>query len=847
MGEVYRAHDEKLERDVALKVLPLGMLADDSARKRFRKEALALAKLNHPNVETIYEFASEEGVDFLAMELIAGSTLAQELDGGPLSGQEVLRLGTRIAQGLSAAHEQGVVHCDLKPRNVMVNANGDAKLLDFGLARFFHTSTNSMSTENLTETRAAGTLPYMSPEQVRGERVDARTDIYAAGAVLYEMSTGQRPFPETQTPRLIYAILHQEPRRPIDVNRRVTPGLENIILKALDKNPERRYQSARELAVDLARLSSSAVPVLYPPQRKHRFRLFAAAATMFVAVLVFAIPGLRHFLIRRKAQPVPHSMGPVPTGERRLAILPFAVDGDPDSLDYVADGVAESLYLRLSQLNGLNVSSPSAVDSVTSASFGRSLDKMAADLGVNSVLSGHVRGAGQLLDILVNLQNVSDSKPFWTQEFSGGKSELLRMESQIYDRLLNVLDLSENQDEEFRLLMRPVVSEEAYDLYLKGRERMSARQAVPAPEEAIHFYEESLKKNQNFDLVYIGLADANLALYQEKKSNLFSVREIDAARRAVQLNDASPAAHYSLASAFSATSQNKEAIAELKKAVALVPNSDEAYRLLGGAYMRIGNHQRAIEAFRKAVQVNPYYWQNQNALGDAYFESGDYSETLEAFQQVSKLEPDADAGYENIAAFYLRNGRYQECIPYYQKALQIEPYWTTYSNLGTAYFFLKQYANAAEMYGKAVELNPNDSEVLVNWADSYRWSGQTSKAQAIYQRAISVGYKELQTKPQSASTMAQIALSYAKIGDAHQADSFIQRARAIGRNNVDYIYDQAEIDAILNRQDSALKNLREAFEKHYPADYASGDDELENLQNNPQFEALIKQYTAKKP
>ena len=209
------------------------------------------------------------------------------------------------------------------------------------------------------------------------------------------------------------------------------------------------------------------------------------------------------------------------------------------------------------------------------------------------------------------------------------------------------------------------------------------------------------------------------------------------------------------------------------------------------------------------------------------------------------LAPDVDAGYENMGNVYLREGKYQDCIPYYQKALQIEPYWANYSNLGTAYFFLKQYVDSAAAYEKAVALNPNDSEVVVNLADAYYWSGQQDKARQTYQQAISLGYKELQTNPQSSSTMAQMALSYAKIGNAQQADTFIGRARTIARNNVDYIYDEAEIDAILNRQDAALKALWEAFEKHYPADYASGDQELENLQSNPKFAALIKQFSAK--
>src|SRR5580698_3517779 len=231
MGEVYRAHDEKLERDVALKVLPAGMLADEAARKRFRKEALALAKLNHPNIETIYEFASQDGVDFLAMELVAGLTLGQKLTGGRLPDKEVLQLGAQIVEGLNAAHEKGIVHCDLKPANVMVSSSGHAKVLDFGLAKFFHATNESSITESAADMAAAGTLPYMSPEQLRGERVDFRSDVYGAGTLLYEMSTGQRPFPETNAPRLIDDILHHDPKSPSSINHNLVPGFDSVVLK----------------------------------------------------------------------------------------------------------------------------------------------------------------------------------------------------------------------------------------------------------------------------------------------------------------------------------------------------------------------------------------------------------------------------------------------------------------------------------------------------------------------------------------------------------------------------------------------------------------------------------------
>ncbi|PYS52938.1 MAG: hypothetical protein DMG13_14580, partial [Acidobacteria bacterium] len=230
MGEVYRAHDQHLERDVALKILPAGFLADEAARKRFRREALALSKLNHPNIATVFDFDTQEDVDFLAMELIHGIPLSDRVKFGPLSEKEILRLGTQLAEGLAAAHAEGVIHRDLKPGNMMITPDGRLKILDFGLAMLVRPERDPDLTRNTTSdtTPVAGTVPYMSPEQLRGLPTDARSDIYAAGAVLYEMATGQRPFPQSQSAELIGAILHQPPAAPSTHNRSMTSGLESV-------------------------------------------------------------------------------------------------------------------------------------------------------------------------------------------------------------------------------------------------------------------------------------------------------------------------------------------------------------------------------------------------------------------------------------------------------------------------------------------------------------------------------------------------------------------------------------------------------------------------------------------
>ncbi|MCI0403104.1 MAG: serine/threonine protein kinase, partial [Acidobacteria bacterium] len=275
MGEVYRAHDDRLERDVALKVLPAGTLADDAARQRFRKEALALARLNHPNIATVHDFDTQEGADFLVMELVAGASLAEKVAIGPLLEKEILRLASQLVEGLLAAHEQKVVHRDLKPANLRVTPDGRLKILDFGLAKLLRPARDeAVTAESLARSQpgVAGTVPYMSPEQLRGEPVDARTDIYAAGCVLYEMATGRRPFQETLSTALTDAILHKPAPPPGRLQPDLSPDLERIILKCLEKDPENRYQSAKELLVDLRRLAAPVtVPTTVQPSGPRRW------------------------------------------------------------------------------------------------------------------------------------------------------------------------------------------------------------------------------------------------------------------------------------------------------------------------------------------------------------------------------------------------------------------------------------------------------------------------------------------------------------------------------------------------------------------------------------------------
>ena len=354
MGEVYRARDEHLDRDVAIKVLPSETFSDDSARKHFRQEALALSKLNHPNIATIHDFDAQQGIDFLVMEYIPGITLSEKLAGPLLPEKEVIALGTQLAEGLSEAHEHGVVHRDLKPGNLRLTRDRRLKILDFGLARLRLTVTASGTTASIEESyRLAGSLPYMAPEQLLGGEIDARTDIHAAGSVLYEMTTGQRPFAEVERAQVAGAILSRPPRPLRAVNPNSSPELERIVSKCLEKEPENRYQSAKELAIDLRRLQtgeSSGQPT--PPIRRSLRR---SAVGALVIILLGAI-GVGTWEVRgwrTRPTPVAHI--------NALAVLPLEnLSGDP-SQDYFADGMTDELINRLARMGEVRVISRTSI------------------------------------------------------------------------------------------------------------------------------------------------------------------------------------------------------------------------------------------------------------------------------------------------------------------------------------------------------------------------------------------------------------------------------------------------------------------------------------------------------
>ena len=536
MGVVYRAHDEQLDRDVALKVLPAGILADEVARKQFRKEALALARLSHPNIATVFEFSSQEGVDFLAMELIPGRPLSERLHAGAMPQPEIVRLATQLAEGLVAAHDQGVIHRDLKPGNLFVTPDGRLKILDFGLAKHTPASSADVTRSVTVDTgTVSGTVPYMSPEHLRGLPIDPRSDIYAAGAVIHEMATGRRAFPQNQSAELMGAILYESPVPVRSVNKHVSPGLESIISKSLAKDPSQRYQSARELRVALEGLSATTstrdvggfLPA-GPPQKSH-----LAIAAIAVAVVVAGLGvglnvfGIRDRIFRHKesaATGVSETPGRLVHGRRSVAVLGLKnVSGQADKA-WLSTALAEMLTTELGAgeelrtVAGENVARMKTNLALPDAdSYGReTLAKIRENLNADEVVVGSYVPLGKdQIRLDLRLQDAVAGETLASVSAKGREDQMDDLVSRAGAELRQKLGASAISATDAAAVKASLPSNaEAARLYSQGLAKLHARDTLAARD----LLQKSLALEPSFALAHSALANAWTTLGYDGKA-----------------------------------------------------------------------------------------------------------------------------------------------------------------------------------------------------------------------------------------------------------------------------------------------------------------------------------------
>jgi eukaryotic-like serine/threonine-protein kinase len=706
MGEVYRARDQHLARDVAIKVLPPGTLTDESARKHFRKEALILSQLSHPNIATIHDFDTQHGMDFLVMEYIPGITLSEMVAGRPLPEKEVFRLGLQLAEGLAAAHDHGVVHSDLKPGNLRVTSDGGLKILDFGLAKLWQPVTASATTESFSERQAVGgTLPYMAPEQLLGGEIDARTDLHAAGSVLYEMATGKRPFAEVEPSQLIGAILTRSPLPPTRLNPRVSPELERIIGKCLEKQPENRYQSAKEIAVDLRRLGvpSTGTPVRAAEPKKlgSVVKAMLGLAVLLVAALVIAFyaGGWRDRLLRQGGAPQINS----------LAVLPLVNFSHDPEQDYFADGMTEALITDLAKTTELRVISRTSVMRYKGTQ--KPLPEIARELNVDAVVEGSVQRSGNRVRITAQLIRGATDQHLWAESYERDLRDILGLQDEVAHAIANRVESKLNPKNQMHSERARPLEPEAYEAYLKGIYYMEKRTPESLKKSA-EYFQQAIAKDPGYAPAYAGLADFyNLAsAYGVLTPEESFPKARTLAVKALEIDDSLAEGHFALASVLANDYDWKAAETEFRRALELNPGSAQVHYWYGFTFLGpLGRHTEAISEMQRARELDPLSLVINANLGATFWLAGEYDQAIQQCLRTLEMYPHSEAAHFNLAWAYQQKGMFEEGVREMQKAMAdsdengMDP--QSLSQLARAYVLAGKSAEAQQTMAKLNQLS----------------------------------------------------------------------------------------------------------------------------------------------
>ncbi len=666
MGVVYEAEDLKLGRHVALKFLPDELAKDPQALERFRREARAASALNHPNICTIHDIAEEDGRNFIAMEFMAGQTLKQRLFAGPIPLEQLLELSVQIADALDAAHSEGIVHRDIKPANIFITKRGQAKILDFGLAKLTgaQPSPDGATLEgNLTSPgTAVGTVAYMSPEQARGEELDRRSDLFSFGAVLYEMATGRMAFSGNTSALIFDSILHKAPTAAVRLNPELPAELEYVINKALEKDPSLRYQSAGEMLADLKRLrrnSSSTRVEAVAGETKPRGRKVLWASAIGTLALALAAAGF--FLWRSRSG-----------GEEitSVAVMPFVNASNDPNTEYLSDGITESLINSLSQIPNLAVMSRASVFHYK----GRDVDPQAVarDLKVEGVITGRIVQRGDQLIISAELIDARTNHNLWGDQYDRKLSDVLVVQQDITGAISSKLRERLSGEAKKPANKGGTNDPEAYQLYLKGRYYWEKR-TPEALEKSKDYFNQAIEIDPNYAMAYVGLAD-----YYNVVSDYSPVPEQEAApkaqaaaRKALAIDDSSAEAHTALAASYWSLLEFASAEPEFKRALELNPNFANAHHWYGLFLSWDGRHSEGISHLRRAVELDPLNLQYNSNLGQGLGNARQYDASVNQLKKTLEMDPNYAQAHMQLSGEYRYMSKYDLWLEEWRKGASL--------------------------------------------------------------------------------------------------------------------------------------------------------------------------------
>jgi serine/threonine-protein kinase len=837
MGEVWRARDTRLQRDVAIKVLPDAFAQDPDRLARFTREAHVLASLNHPNIASIYSFEEVEGLRFLVLELVSGETLKQRIVRAPVPVNEAIRFALQIADALEAAHAKGVLHRDLKPANVNVTPEGKVKLLDFGLAKAFALGAASpdishsptVAQDPTHQGVVLGTASYMSPEQARSRALDGRSDLWAFGCVLYEMLAGKKAFDGESVSDILVAILDREPDWAALPSATPAP-LRDVLARLLQKDPASRPASVAETRPFLEAAAGSRTTAVFPSlsrsssvARRGGGRAFVVAGAVLLAV---AAAFLWLSMRERSGSALPAS--------KLLAILPATdLTGRPDGRQ-LCDGVSISLGVKLQGVANLAIMPPSSPAMLKETDPA----KWARDTGANLLVQPAVRQLGETRKLSFSLSLAGSPVQIAAGEVTGSSAEHFRLEDELAQKLVAALNLqlAPGAGTPAPASVPTGAPQTDYVVALGYLERYDDPASVGRAVELL----TKIPGGETSALVQAALGRAYLATYQNTHDIDFAKRAQASAESAQKLDPARFETILTLGRIKAASGRLDEAIVDFQRALERDPSSVEALLSLGDALADSGKPGDAEAAYRRAAAARASYWAPHNRLGALFYTRGDYARAIPEYEAAARLNPSTPRPLSNLAGAYLQVGKPDAAATAAQKSLELAPSASGWANLGAAHYYAGRYADAAAAFEKATAAAPKRSSLWLGLGDALRSSGgDAGRMRAAYEESLRLSGDELKVNPRDAAALRNRARGLRNLGEEAKAREAILAARAAAPDDSSVLVEASRIAMLHQDRAAAFALVADAVRKGFSPALIRADPEFGSVKSDPLFEKAL--------